>query len=113
MSAATSIHTIAVGLLLAAGVLSFVFTSTGLLLRKDVYDQIHFLAPGSIIGSLCFAGAVMLNEGLSQSGVKAFLIALLLLLSNPVLSHAIARAARIRRHGQVLPDHSRSEQSSD
>jgi multicomponent Na+:H+ antiporter subunit G len=92
-----------VGILLGIGVLGFAFTALGLLFSRDVYNQIHYLAPGSIFGSVAFAAAALVHEGLSQSGAKSILIALILLISNPVLSHATARAARIRRNQQVLP----------
>jgi monovalent cation/proton antiporter MnhG/PhaG subunit len=92
-----------VAVLLGIGVLGFAFTAVGLLFSRDLYNQIHYLAPGSIFGSLAFAAAAVLHEGFSQSGTKAILIALILLISNPVLSHATARAGRIRRNQQVLP----------
>lgn len=92
-----------VGVLLAIGVLSFAFTSLGLLFSRNLYDRIHYLAPGSLLGSTAFVAAVLVHEGLSQSGAKAILIAILLLVSNPVLSHATARAGRIRRHQAVMP----------
>lgn len=91
------------GALLTIGLVSFLLTSLGLVFSRDVYDQIHFLAPGSIVGSSAFAVAVLLHEGLSQSGVKAIFVAILMLISNPILSHAIARAARIRRNQQISP----------
>lgn len=93
----------AVAILLGIGVLAFAFTALGLLFSRDLYDQIHYLAPGSILGSICFAAATLLHEGFSQSGSKAILIAVLLLIGNPILSHATARAGRIRRNQQVLP----------
>jgi multicomponent Na+:H+ antiporter subunit G len=92
-----------VGALLFIGVLGFAFTSIGLLFAKDLYDQIHYLAPGSLVGSIAFGAAVLVHEGFSQSGTKAILIVILLLLSNPVLSHATARAGRVRRNQQILP----------
>ncbi len=94
---------IIVGVLLAVGILAFAFTSLGLLISKDLYDQIHYLAPGSIVGSIAFVAAVLVHEGLSQAGAKALLIALLLVIANPILSHATARAGRIRRNQQVEP----------
>jgi multicomponent Na+:H+ antiporter subunit G len=92
-----------VAVLLSIGVFGFVFTAVGLLFSRDLYNQIHYLAPGSIFGSLAFAAAAVVHEGFSQSGTKAILIALILLISNPVLSHATARAGRIRRNQQVMP----------
>ncbi|MGH9557656.1 MAG: cation:proton antiporter [Bryobacteraceae bacterium] len=94
---------IGVDALLAIGLLSFLFTAAGLLLTKNLYDQIHYLAPGALIGSIAIPAAVVAHEGLSQAGAKAILIAILLVCANPVLSHAIARAGRIRRKGQWPP----------
>jgi multisubunit Na+/H+ antiporter MnhG subunit len=93
-----------VAALLGIGVLSFGFTALGLLFSRNLYDQIHYLAPGSLIGSLAFAAATLVHEGFSQAGSKAILIAVLLLVSNPVLSHATARAGRVRRNQQILPN---------
>ena len=92
---------IVVGVLLAIGVVGFAFTSIGILVCRDVFDQIHYLAPGSLVGSVAISAAVLLHGGFSQAGSKSVLIAILLLLSNPVLSHATARAARIRRKQQL------------
>ena len=92
---------IAVAVLLVIGVLGFAFTSIGILVCRDVFDQIHYLAPGSLIGSVAISAAVLLHGGFSQAGSKSILIAILLLVSNPVLSHATARAARIRRKQQL------------
>lgn len=91
------------GVLLAIGVLAFAFTAVGLLFSRDVYDQIHYLAPGSLMGTVAFVAAVLVHEGFSQMGAKSILILILLLISNPVLSHATARAARVRRNQQILP----------
>ena len=105
---------IAEALLLVIGVAGFAVTSIAIFLFDNPYDQIHFLAPGSLIGSVAVPLAVLIHEGLSQTGVKAIVIAFLLFISNPALSHATARAARIRRqqkmayHGRdVLPAESK------
>ena len=98
-----SFQDIATTVLLIIGVAGFAITSIGLVISDDVYDQIHFLAPGSLAGSPAIPAAVLLHEGLSQAGAKALLIGVLLFISNPVLSHATARAARIRRKNQLAP----------
>lgn len=85
-----------VDLLLLVGVLGCLFGSLGLLLFRNIYDQLHFLAPVSLVGGCAISAAVIVHEGLSQAGAKAIMIAVLLLVANPVLSHATARAARIR-----------------
>jgi multisubunit Na+/H+ antiporter MnhG subunit len=43
---------------------------------------------------------VLVEEPLSAAGVKAVLVALVLFATEPVLSHAIARAARVREEGR-------------
>jgi monovalent cation/proton antiporter MnhG/PhaG subunit len=89
--------------LLTIGLLSFLLTALGILLIPDFYEKIHFLAPGSLMGAIAIPAAVVVHEGLSQAGAKAILIAILLVFANPVLSHATARAGRIRRKGQWQP----------
>jgi monovalent cation/proton antiporter MnhG/PhaG subunit len=86
--------------LLAIGILGFVLTSLGLLLTRDVFDQIQFLAPASLVGVVAIGFAALLHEGFNQAGVKAILIAGLFFWANPILSHATARAARVRHRGQ-------------
>ena len=98
-----NINDIAVSMLLVSGVLLYALTSAGLLLASEVNDQIHYLAPGTLIGSVVVTFAVLLHEGFSQAGVKAILIMTLLIISNPVLSHATARANRIRKVHQLPP----------
>ena len=96
---------IAVGLL-GIGLLSFVLTVLGIVWYRNLYDQIHFLSPGALIGAVAIPGAVLVHEGFTQLGTKALLIAVLLVVANPVLSHATARAARVRRKQQwpATPD---------
>lgn len=87
---------VVVDLLLLVGILGCLLGSVGLLLFRNIYDQLHFLAPVSLAGGFAIPAAVAVHEGLSQAGAKAIVIAVLLLVANPVLSHATARAARIR-----------------
>jgi multisubunit Na+/H+ antiporter MnhG subunit len=89
--------------LLCVGIAGFAFTAIGLLVSRDLYNQIHYLAPGSLFGSVAFTAAALVHEGFTQLGSKAILIAVILLVSNPILSHATARAGRIRRNQQILP----------
>jgi len=42
----------------------------------------------------------VLEESFSAAGIKALLVALVLLATNPVLTHATARAARVRALGE-------------
>ena len=97
---------VAVAVLLAVGVASALMSALGLLATKDPYDQLHFTGPATVIGPVAIAAAVLVEEPLSSAGIKAGLVALIMLASGPVLIHATARAARVRERGRwvVLPE---------
>ncbi len=85
--------------LLVLGVGTELACCVGVLVMRGVYDKLHYTAPATTLGALAIAGAVLLRTSLVQFGIKALLVALALLITNPVLTHATARAARIRRFG--------------
>ena len=97
---------VAVAVLLAVGVASALMSALGLLATKDPYDQLHFTGPATVIGPVAIAAAVLVEEPLSSAGIKAVLVALIMLASGPILIHATARAARVRERGRwvVLPE---------
>lgn len=92
--------------LLVIGVGIELVSCLGLLAMEDLYDRLHFLGPAATLGPAVIAAAVILREALSTAGIKALLIAVVLLLTGPVLTHALARAARLRRRGawEIGPD---------
>ena len=69
---------------------------TTLLLQEDLRAIERFFDDEASL----LAAAIVVNEGFSSAGVKAILVALALLVTNPVLTHATARAARIRQFGE-------------
>jgi monovalent cation/proton antiporter MnhG/PhaG subunit len=88
--------------LLTVGVAVLLASVLGVLVARDVYDRLHFTGPGAFLAPICFAAAVVLDEGaLSQAGLKSILVALLMLGLNPILVHATARAARVRERGRL------------
>ena len=95
-----SLGHLAVIVLLGVGVAVTWLSCLGVLLMGDPYDRLHYTAPASALAPVLIAGAVVVTEGLSAAGVKALLVAFVLVGTNPVLGHATARAARIREHGQ-------------
>lgn len=101
-----SVGDVAVAVLLAVGVASALMGALGLLATRDPYDQLHFTGPATVIGPVALAAAVLVEEPLSSAGIKAVLIALIMLGTGPILLHATARAARIRERGRwvVLPE---------
>ena len=48
--------------LLIMGVLGFACSSLGLLLFRNPYQRIHFLAPASLMGAIAIPAAVLVQE---------------------------------------------------
>jgi monovalent cation/proton antiporter MnhG/PhaG subunit len=96
---------VVVGVLLTVGVSSVLISCVGVVVMRTPMDRLHFTAPAGTIAPVAMAVAVLVEEPLSSAGVKAVLVALLIIVTTPALSHATARAARIREHGRwrVLP----------
>lgn len=95
-----SAQSVLVGLLLAFAVLLTAACCLGLLLMDSAIDRLHYLGPVTGLAVPAVVLAVLIQESpISASGAKAVLIALAMLVSAPVLNHAIARAHRIRMRG--------------
>lgn len=106
--------TVVVAVLLAVAVASILLSCLGVLVMRDALDRLHFTAPAATIAPVLVATAVLVEEPLSSAGVKAVLVAVLIVVTTPVLSHATARAARIREHGRwrMLPHELRDDEIS-
>lgn len=102
-----------VAVLLVVAVLAVLVSGLGMLVMRDALDQLHFTAPAATIAPAAIAVAVLLEEPLSSAGIKAVIVAVLLIITTPVLSHATARSARIREHGRwkVLPHELEDEEA--
>ena len=94
----------AIDVLLAIGVISILISSVAMLVMKDLYERLHYLFPPATLSVICFTAAVLVDKHFSQAGIKALLIMLLVLSTNAVLTHATARAARIRQFGRWVAD---------
>jgi len=94
---------IAVWVLLAIGMAAFLLTALGLLVFKDLYDRIQYTYPAGTIGVAALVAAILVQKSLSQAGLKAILVGVILFWSSAALSHAIARSARVRRLGDWGP----------
>jgi multisubunit Na+/H+ antiporter MnhG subunit len=89
------------GALLVAGTGVLALAVLGLLIARDVFDRLHLIAPAGVLGAQLACAAVVVNEGWSPSSLHAVMIGAVLLLTNPVLTHATALAARLRRTGHI------------
>ena len=97
---------LAIAILLSAGCAAVAITAIGVLVSRNVYERLHFLAPAATIGVVAVTAAVVVRESLDQAGVKAIIAGIILLVMNPILTHATARAARVREHGRWEGDES-------
>jgi len=85
-------------LFMVLGVLAFVVSAIGLLRMPDLYTRMHVGTKSTTIGTLLLIVGVMFIE--PQWFLKLSLIAIFILLTNPLSSSVIARATH--RDGLVL-----------
>jgi multisubunit Na+/H+ antiporter MnhG subunit len=98
-----AVAVIAQAVLLAVGVGAVLISCVGLLVFQRAADRLHLLSLAASLGSVAVAAAVVVREGLSNTSLKAGLIAVLTVTLGPVLSHATGRAARISELGDWRP----------
>jgi multicomponent Na+:H+ antiporter subunit G len=89
-------HPIAVTILLITGVAGAIFSALGILLTDDFYERLHYMSSVASLSAIAIPAAVFVNELFSQAGIKALVIAALILVMNPAVTHATARAGRVR-----------------
>lgn len=87
----------AVAALLVIAVTSAAVSVAGVAALPGVLNRLHYLVPVSTVGAGAVAVAVIVREQLNARGIKALLVLLMLAVLNPLLAHAVARAARARQ----------------
>ena len=92
-------------LLVWAGVGAELLCCLGLLVMRDTFDRLHYLSAASTVGPVLLAAAVIVQESLSTAGLSALVIAVVMVIVGPVLTHVVGRTARVRTHERwiVLP----------
>jgi multisubunit Na+/H+ antiporter MnhG subunit len=71
--------------------------SAWLMLRmRDEYQMMHFMAPPASVSVILITVAIFLQRGLKPESFKAVFITVVLLMMNTIVTHATARAFRIR-----------------
>jgi multicomponent Na+:H+ antiporter subunit G len=88
-----SVKDVVEAVLVVGGVVAVLVSCLGLAMGRDTFDRLHFLSAGGTLGPILVAAGIVVEAGLD--GIKAILVAALFLLTGPVLTHAIARAARL------------------
>jgi monovalent cation/proton antiporter MnhG/PhaG subunit len=66
---------------------------------RSTYDRLHYASAIGTVGPVAILAAVIVREGLSSGALKALVAVAAVAFAGPVLTHAIARAARIREGG--------------
>jgi multicomponent Na+:H+ antiporter subunit G len=93
---------VVVDVLLFAGVAMLLLCALGVLVMGGAYDRLHY-ASAAGWGAALIALAILVRESVSLIADKALLSAVILVVCGPVLSHATARAGRIRERGAWDP----------
>ena len=95
--------TLIIEVLVWVGVGMTVFFAFAMLRMKAAYQQIHFFSPPAAFAAPLIVIAVGLQEGLHQVLFKAIFTFAVLLVMNSIVSHATARAFRIREMADWSP----------
>jgi len=93
-----TLREVVVAVLLVLGVALQLLACLGLIVMRDSFARLHYLAPAGF-GVVAIAAAILVEESFSVIGDKAIATAAVVLLTGPVLAHVTARSARIRRLG--------------
>ncbi len=88
--------TLAIELLVYAGVLVALLAAWLMLRMKDEYQMLHFMSPPASISAILITIAIFLQQGRKPESFKAAFVVAVLLAMNSVVTHATARAFRIR-----------------
>lgn len=93
-------------LVLVADVVALI-GAIGVLAMRDPLQRLHFIAPPATVSTALLTIAVGVGTRSTQATLKTAVVGLLLLAVNGVVTHATARAARLR--GTKLATATRSE----
>ena len=93
------------GFLVGIGVALAVICALGVAIVKNALERLHFASPVTSFSAFLIALAVWIDDPTWQSRLKVVLVAIVLFVMNAVLSHATARAIRIRddKHFEPQP----------
>lgn len=96
-------HSVAEAILLAGVVLTCWLGVLGALRMREPMQALHYLSLPASLGAVLLTVAVFLATGNSQASWKTAFIAALLICTNSIVTHATARAFRVRELGHWEP----------
>ncbi|MBS3817454.1 MAG: monovalent cation/H(+) antiporter subunit G [Candidatus Thermoplasmatota archaeon] len=82
-------------LLMSLGCVMMFTAALGLLRFPDIYMRLHASGKAGTGGTLALLGGVLLRTGIDVISGKIILVMVFVLLTGPIISHALARAAHI------------------
>jgi multicomponent Na+:H+ antiporter subunit G len=88
--------TIAIDTLLGFAVLIAWITAAAFFRLRSGYDRLHAITFFNLVGGGAITAAVVIHDGLAPRTFQAVLIWLVIVSAGALLSHAIARALRLR-----------------
>ena len=80
-------------ILVVIGIIFMLVGSIGILRLPDFFSRTHAVSKSDTLGIIFVIAGLIVYEGLNQSSLKLLLIILFIALSNPIGTHALARAA--------------------
>ena len=90
----------AVVILLFAGVVLQVLACLGVAVMRGPLERLHFTSLGAP-AAVAVAAAITVREGFSLIGDKAITVAVVILVTSPVIVQVVARAARVAERGSL------------
>ena len=94
-----SLTDVIVAILLALTVVVTLISVVGLVAFRDLYQRLHFVTPGAVVAPILVGLAVLVKESFNVRGLQTILTVAAMVVLGPILSHATARAARVRNRG--------------
>ena len=79
--------------LLALGVAGELLCCAGVVVKRDVFDRLHYAAAGSTLPAILIGAGILVRQSVSSAGLSTIVAVGLLFLLNPALTHATARVA--------------------
>jgi multisubunit Na+/H+ antiporter MnhG subunit len=88
--------TLAIEILVYAAIAITLLSAWLMLRMRDAYQMMHFMAPPASVAAILITIAIFLQQGRKPESFKALFVTAVLILMNAVVTHATARAFRIR-----------------
>jgi len=98
-------------LFVTLGIVFMLMGSIGILRLPDFYSRTHAVSKSDTLGVFFVIIGLIVYEGFTLSSGKLFLIVLFIALSNPIGTHALARAALKKGLKPLLHDDKKGGES--